>query len=514
MTLATNQPQTIIRKKAGHLMDKEFLETALRHCPTVSGYAIRDATDGKTTLETDQYDRSVTIENLMTLNEQAMEYDAVLYMANITQSGLTNLKDDIQPFVLQMKDADDPDGEGISIVSFFVEGDFPKYTDSKSGHTDEYNFAHDVIIPLLEEIFEDVEGDIGKFTAKLHKPSFEKTLTAYVGHRAAFVFLPLEGDPIEFGTNPLGTTFEWGTASQQHGFETSENQDPITKPSVTTPAKKKFDPFGKNKATITTDDKGVHHVGNTTYSGDKAAIDKLKDGASHRNKTSGSAPSKLDGTTRNRWIRLFNNNKLPENHLAKNLALWVDPDVAPFAQRQVTTIMEVKNLEDEMRTGNKAPPLKDMGGSMKQAHQEIALVNAAKSAADYLPTLTDAEMTEATGILAGFIDRDKVPSALEIQKMEAPWAMFYEKMGIPFSDTMRWRVGDELKAVFKGNKIAEMLYIELRRRYIELLGTDKLIELVGKDLVKKETDKHVEAKETLKPSGTSKRNLLFGKKSA
>lgn len=514
MTIATNQPQTIVRKKAGYLMDREFLETAVRYCPTVSGYAIRDTTDGKTTLETDQSDHTAPVERFMALNETAKDFELVLYLANITQNGLTNLKDDIQPFVMQVKDADDPDGEGITILSFFVEGDFPKHSDSKSGHTDEYNFAHDIIIPLLEEMFEDAEGDLAKFIAKLHKDSFRKTLEAYVGYRAAFVFLPLEGDPIEFGTNSLGTSYEWGTVSQTHGFGESANQEPITT-WTEPPTKKKFDLFGKSKAAVTTDDKGIHHVGNTTVVDNKKQItgnqEELKSSTSH-SKVSVSPPPKLDGTARNRWIRLFNNNKLPDNHLAKNLVLWVEPDVAPFAQRQVTTIMEVKNLEDEIRTGNKASAVKDMPGPMKQAHTEIALVNAAKSAADYLPTLTDAEMTEATAILAGFIDRDKVPSAIEIQKMEAPWGTFSQKLGVPFAETLRYRVGDELKTLFKGNKIAQMLYIELRQKYIELLGTDKLIELVGKDLVKKETDKHVAAKETLKPA---KKNLLFGaKKSA
>jgi hypothetical protein len=522
MTLATNQPQTIIRKKAGHLMDKEYLETALRKCPTVSGYAIRDVTDGVTTLETDQSDHSATIEGLMGVNAQIKDYDAVFYLANITQNGLTNVKDNVQPFEFITRDADKPDDPGSVIVSFFVEGDLPKHSDPASGHTDEYNFAEDVIFPLLQEIMEDAEGDIGKFIAKLHKPSFEKTLMAYVGHRAAFVFLPLEGDAIEFGKNALGTTLEWGTVSQQLGYGDADQEPaPITKTAAVVAAvKKKFDPFGKKGAVapaVSTDDKGIHHVGATTI------VDVKKDpikaiAESGKNSTVGpkgkigvSPPKGLEGTARNHWIRLFNNNKLPDNHLRKDLVIWVDPDMAPFAQRPATTILEVKNLSDEIRTGNKpsAPKdMKDIGPAMKQAQAEIAKANT--SPADYIPTLDDKEMTEATGILAGFIDRDKVPSFLEIQKMEAPWPVFSEKMGIPFADTLRWRVGDELKAVFKGNKIALLLFLEMRRKYIESAGTDKIVELVGKDVVKKETEKHVEAKTALAP----KKNLLFGKKSA
>lgn len=510
MLASTNQPQTIAYAKAGHLFPKEFLETALRKCPTVSGYAIRDVSDGKTTLETDQYDRSVTVDNLMTINMQAEKFDKIFYMANITQNGLTNLKDDIQPYVLMMQDANNPDGEGISIVSFFVEGDFPQHSDSKSGHTDEYNIAHDVIIPMLTEYFEDVDGDIGKFTAKLHRPTFEKALMGYVGHRATFIFLPLEGDPIAFGTNTLGGEFEWGSTSQTHGFGTTANQEPepITKAAgVIAAVKKKFDPFGKKGAetpapSITTDDKGIHTV---------AKKEELKSSTiGPKGKVGVKPPPKLDGTARNRWIRLFNNNKLPDNHLNKDLVLWVDPDVAPFAQRQdLEVIQDIKNLEDEIRTGNKAKPStpKDMPAAMKQAHAEIKKVNEeAGSYPPFVPIPSDAEMTADTKALAGFLDRDKVPSYLDIQKMEAKWATFSEKYGIPWEDSLRW-LGDDLNNLSRTALI--LLLIQTRSEVIKRMT---LQELVGTSTEKK-VDKHVEAKAILKPDGiAAKRNLLFGKK--
>src|SRR6266404_2102665 len=213
MTIATNQPQSIIRKKAGHLIPKELLESALRKCPTVSGFAIRDVTDGTTTLETDHFDRSVTIENLMTLQDKAKGYEMVLHLANLTSKWD---KGDIQPFHIMVKEEGKDDDDGTCILTFSVEGDFPKYSDAASGHTDEYNFSHDIIIPTVQQYFEDVEGDIGKFTAKLHNPLFAKSLMAHVGHRAVFVFLPLEGDPICFGQNVLGGEYEWGQTSQHH----------------------------------------------------------------------------------------------------------------------------------------------------------------------------------------------------------------------------------------------------------------------------------------------------------
>lgn len=501
-TLATNQPQTIIHKKAGQMVDKEFLELALRRCPTVSGYAIRDVSDGKTTLETDQYDRSVTIENMMLLNNQAKDYEAILYLANITQKDLVAIKDDVQPNTMVIRDANDPDDPGASIVSFCVEGDFPKFCNPESGHTDEWNFSQEIIIPMLEELFTDVDGDIGKFIAKLHKPSFEKNLMAHVGHRAMFVFLPLEGDPIIFGNNTLGGEFEWGSASQVHGFGTNANQEPIPIINAAVAAVKKFT-LGP-KTAITEDANGVHHVGNTKIV--EAKKEELKASAAHKNKVAVTPPHGMEGTARNRWIRLFNNNKLPPNHLDKNLVLWVEPDAAPFAQKQnVVTIQDVKNLEDEIRTGNKAALPKDMGQGMKNAQAEIERANATGSYPPYSPVLTDSEMMSATATIAGFLDRDKVPSYLDIQKMEAKYGTFSEKLGIPLMDTTTWPEED----LYKLEKKALVKLLQQWRQY-GIERTD-VKDLIATAKVEKETEKHVAAKEILKPI---KPNILFGKKAS
>src|SRR5258708_7550561 len=100
---SVNQPQTIIHAKAGHQVPKELWETALRKCPTVSGYAIRDTTNGKTTLETEHYDQAVTVENMLTLEEQAKAYERVYYLANMPG---THTKDDVQPFVLTIMESE------------------------------------------------------------------------------------------------------------------------------------------------------------------------------------------------------------------------------------------------------------------------------------------------------------------------------------------------------------------------------------------------------------------------
>lgn len=498
-TIANNQPQTIIHKKAGQMIDENFLELALRRCPTVSGYAIRSLIDNKPLIEADQYDRSVPIEGMLLVNTQAKGDEAIFYLGNITQKGLTALKEDVQPYTLFATDPEKPDDPGTALVSFCVEGDFPKFSDPESGHTDEYNFAHEIIIPKLAEFFEDAEQDIGKFVAKMHKPSFEKDLMAYVGYRATFIFLPLEGDPIAFGNNTLGGEFEWGSASQVHGFSTTANQEPSPITNAVSAVKKKFDAFGgKKQDPVTTDDKGIHHVGNTT-------IKDLKSSAAKGTRVAIKPPPKMEGTARNRWIRLFNNNELPKNHLAKNLELMVEPEMAPYAQRVVTTIAEITALEQEMRTGLKTTTPKDMThpGSMKQAQTEIKAANAGGSYPPYTAILTDKEMMADTSVLAGFMDRDKVPSYLEIQKSEAKDPTFSESMGVPFKDTIFWSKQDTINL---SHKSLNNLLAETKAKLVEKMDMKDLIATA-----KTETDKHIQAKEILKPE-TPKRKLLFGTK--
>jgi len=48
----------------------------------------------------------------------------------------------------------------------------------------------------------------------------------------------------------------------------------------------------------------------------------------------------------------------------------------------------------------------------------------ARSPADFIPDMDDKDMTEQTTVLSGFVGRDKVPSWMEIQKLEAPWPTY------------------------------------------------------------------------------------------
>ncbi len=502
-----NQPQTIIHAKAGQQVPEELWKAALVQCPTVSGFAIRDTSDDKTTLEIEHYTQTGTVDDMTMLDERAKEYERVYYLANMPGVHTT---DDVQPFALTILDGEN-DTIGTDILTFFLEGDFPKSSDSKSGHTDEYNFAQEIVIPTLQDLFNANSQDVALFTGALHKPLFEKNMMAHVGHRAAFVFLPLEGDPVKFGTNELGLGDEWGSCSQHLNFAKAAKPITSTAAAVAKVAGK-FNIFKKTEPTaepLLPD--GVHLVP------EKKPAEDWKvgpDTAINAGKKLIKPPSKLDKSARNRWLRAFNNGDLPPNHDHSNFqGLWISPEVLPYAQRQdIHTVAQVAALADEMRKGIKSSP-KDMRSP---------------TVSDYIPILSDKEMIDLTGTLAKFIDRDKVPSALDIQKMEAPWPVFSEKSGIPFIDTFRWRLGEEISKLER--KALELLYLETRRELIQKWDPSGFVASVK---VGAETAKHVAAKEILKPGETkqvgsttfkaaaepttaaAKRNALFGiKKSA
>lgn len=499
-----NQPQTIIHAKAGHQVPKELFETALRKCPTVSGFAIRDTTDGKATLETDRFDKAVTLENMINLDTQAKDYDSVYYLANMPGKFT---KEDVQPFVLTIFDEEN-DKIGTDILSFFLEGDFPKYSKADSGHTDEYNFAHEIVIPTLQDMFLAANQDIPAFTASLHKPLFEKNIMAHVGHRAAFVFLPLTGDPVKFGINDLGAGWDWGTASQHLDW------DKVIKPITTAAAAVvkaagKFNPFKKGGDAIIpeapkVDDKGIHHLPKKDDPIQNTAT------AITAGKHLVKPPKALDKGGRNRWLRLMNNGNLPDKHDHRDFpGVWVTSDILPFANRQdISTVAQVDALGAEMRTGVKKAPV--VPTEVKKT-----------SPSDFIPSMSDTEMSEQTGILAKLIDRNKVPSALEIQKIESQWPTYSEKMGIPFEDMFRWTVA-EIMEVCKGHKPAVMIILEMRRKLIEKMDVKELGVIAPDAKVKDLVNTHVEAKKILGPNGNpvettaaSKRNKLFGiKKSA
>jgi hypothetical protein len=462
----------ILEKKAGHIIAKEMIELALRNCPTVSGFAVREGN----VISYEFSDKASTAEGIMKLQEATKDFPLFLFLGNWPSDH--DVKKDIQPFCV--KDENDD-----VVVAYFCEGDFNKFT--KAGRTDEGNLQTDLIDPILFDIYETVEGDIGKFTAKLHSPLFQKQLTTAIGHRGMFAFLPKEGDPIVFGNNELGGKFEWGNTSQLFGYGTPKKEEaPIITIAAAEGKKRKFSSFlggTHEKAPVPS----APHPDATKTAPELPAkpLEAPKtDTAVKENTTSIFPPPKLTGSARNKWFRLMNGGELPTNHQSQKTSVQVTPEVFAVAKNfnSISTLAEISQLEDTLKGKVKTATPPVAGGSKLEPAVKLATSQILKpSPTDYLPTLTDDDMTKTTALLASWYDRDrsKGPSPLEIQKAEAAWPVFSEKAGIKLEEIMWWPVKD-IASLPDKSKV--LLILELRRLYANGLDLKSLVNTAPKEV--------------------------------
>lgn len=463
---------TLIHVKAGHVCPRDLIDVTLRNCPTASGFAVRDETG----IQFEYFDKTTTTDNVMKLVDFTKDHELFMFFCKwaIDSNGKLqgDLTKDIQPFVLVTGDGD----ERVTQVAYFAEGDFNKYSDPATGRTDEGNLTSALIDPILVDIFETVEGDPAKFSAKLHSPLIETQLKATIGFRGCFAILPPLGDPILFGQNELGGEFEWGNTTNLWGFGTPKKENaPITNAiAAVKTAKNKFSSFLSG----TTEPAKKAEPSPEAPHPDAAPKPELPKEVTAPAKTDTKitapdgmvairVPQKLEGSARNLWLRLMSpNGELPKNHQVKDCVLLVPAEIAVYAKKDgVVTKAHVQAMETEVR----AVWAKAKGKSP-------AATPAVTPTSDFLPGMTDAEMSEATTLLASWMDRDpaKRPTPLQIQEAEAKWPVFSEKLGIPLQDIMFWPVAD-IMALCSEPKRAAMLIIQLRREYAKHLDIKALV---------------------------------------
>lgn len=461
---------TVLHKPAGLIIPEALVAAALKACPTCSGMAVRDA-DG---IEHEYFEKTTTVDNIMKLQNFAKDSEILLFLANFTDK--FDMKKDIQPFVLK-------DGADRSILAYAFEGDFPKYADPSGTRSDEGNVSEKYIEPMLFDMYENVGGDEGKFFAKLHSPMFKAQVEAIIGARGTFAFLPLIGPVVAIGQNDLGMKDGengWST-SQRHGYgDPVKEKSPITSAAATVVSKaKKFSSFlsGTTEPAKKADEpkpEAPHPDAPAKEAGPVSnpppiEVPKTETKINADTRVAVKVPAGLEKNAKNAWLRLFFNaaGELPKNHQDKNCAVLVEPNLLPYAQKDVKTKADVESMQkavSAIRKGQAAPI------------EAVAALAAPAKTSDGLPSLSDAEMTETTKLLAGWMDRDKGgrPNPLQIQESEAPWPLFSEKFGIPLTDVM-WIQVPDLVALCNGSKSAAMMIIELRRKYAETIDVKALV---------------------------------------
>lgn len=474
----------LIHSKAGFIPPKGEVELALKACPDVSGFAVRDA-EG---IAFDTHNGPTTIENVMKLLDATKDNEVFVFLAHWPKRSdgtiLANPAKDIQPFVLKA-------GETLELA-YFIEGDFAKFQNFESGRTDEGNMAADLIDPLLSEYFEMVEGDPAKFAEKLNSKTFKTMMETAVGNRGCFAFLPRVGDPVMFGQNTMGLSADWGNISQHQTVKAASAPITTQVAAVAKAAGDKFKNFLGGPTKSTADGKslpdGVHEVPAAPLpaaphpDGKPPAIPeqqpapapaKTDTAVNADNRSAVRPPPNLESSARNAWIRLFFGpaGELPKNHKDKALTLLVPPHILPFAQKPVSTKGQVEAMEKEVKAlWKNAAPAESSAAAPAPSSTQVA------KPSDFLPTMSDQEMAHVTGLFAKWDSRDqaKRPSPLEIQKGEASWPLFSQKVGKPLTDIMFVPVAD-LMELCGGNKQAVMLILELRREYAKHLDITALV---------------------------------------
>lgn len=445
----------IITKKAGEVPARGYMQAALTACPTCYGIVIqdKDADNGDAPiLDIMASASSVTIDKMMETCEAIKDCTAVITLGKMTQD--FNQDDDPMPYVFQQ--SVEGEAEPQNILAVFIEGDAPNYTKVGEGHTETYNLWEEFIFPVLLEKFE-ASADLPSFYDKLRTSSFQQSMLNVFGHRGVVVFAPLEGEPIAYGKNDIGGEFPWGTTSNTFSW-TGESLATKAKAVVGKAKSRLVAITGAASSpaatsSVSTDDKGIHHVGPAPKT-DTA----IPAHAGHGT-TSGMVPmkppSKLQGNARNSWVRLFAEvfeGPMPVGHNHANFVVQVPANLVEFASRDVSTKDQVKSLGKEVaKVRAKMTPIGN--DAIAAAHDEAVKINEQKptiqdpkktstAPIDYLPDTSADERKKATEFVTELATLPKRPTALEVQRIESKWDKFHIKHGITFNDMLGWTINE------------------------------------------------------------------------
>lgn len=496
---------TIVHLPPGQSIAQDFLEEALVKFPTVFGFAIQH--EGR--LETENYPQSWKIEDINSILEPTKDGHRVIFLGNWPTYQDAS---DVPPFVVAI-------GED-KMAAIFCEGDFAGYDGLNDKHTAEFNMSDEVMYPRIEKAFKDAGEDYDKFVEQMKGKAFQQTLKNAYKHRGQFIILPKTGDPIVFGDNDIGETYSWGYVSNVDGLKYSEksevNTEAVNDPPADAPKLSFLQRMtgAKVAATPPAPKETVVHA-------QKPDVVLPKTDTSI-NYVFVKCPSGLERSVKNFWLRTFNdkeNNKLPGDHQSQGAGVWVHPDKVAYAKREIKSTREMKNLVEEMRSGKKEVvdfPAKDKEKSVSTTREKF--VPSTASPVDGASVLSPAAKEAAMTLLAGVLSKKHSP--LDIQKKESKRLKFSDETGTKL-DEMFFVPDDAIEQLFALDpKIGPNAYIEMRRWAIEHSGI-KLEDLVTgskgeepKDTKVSPTDKHVLAKEELKPAAAQSGGLSFLRRTA
>lgn len=455
----------IIMIAAGYVPPLDYIQTALKHCPTCFGIAIKEGDGDGAVIDVVREHRSLSPEKLLEILEGCKDEEVILTLGNMTQD--FNPDEDMMPFVFQQASAED-DADPENILAIFLEGDASNYAKVGEGHTETFNLWEELIFPTLSEKYEGCT-DLDTFYKRIKTSAFKQTVENAFSHRGVAVFMPLIGESIAIGRNELGGKYDWGKTSNTFGWGV-EVEKPIIKAGGKIKSRLQALVSGtpsKDKETHTEDDKGVHHI---TKSEDKPKeiISEGQTGAVVMK-----PPAKLQGNARNAWIRLFTGQfegPMPTNHHKKDFTVTVPENLVPFAMEDVSTKDQVRSLTKRVTAARTA-------ASMDEAHEQVqdpkvvekpaetpAKTDDKRPVSDFLPDLSADAKEGTVNLVTDWATRpsDKAPNALEIQRIESKWPVFSTMMGIKAVDMLNWGIADIKELAKKYPDAIALAFLEMK----------------------------------------------------
>lgn len=495
--------QTILKINAGHVVPDEYLQLLLDKKPNTFGFAVQNIEDGKPDLSVTREEGTPTLAELKEFMRNRVDFNALVCFGYLT--GKVN-SDDILPLVLT-------DNDDKPFMAIGLEGDFPKFADPASSHTDEYNLASKILIPTLLEICEYADGDLEKIIAKLNAPLFNDTFLSHIGHRGIMNIMPLEGDIITLGKNDIGESYDWGSTSNRYTYG-----DAVQEPVKAEEPKKKFS-FGSKKAAITTDDKGIHTVAKDTATkgadGPRTSVPEVSGKEKkdvvfrlpswvHKNEDVKDLYMMVCGKVPDLWKkRIPVTITIPEEQLPKNL--------------DELRIWKAEQLKNKMAASNKTETAAIAPKNEKPTKETEAILD---KAADNLPIIEAKDMEKVLDFVAKHLDGQSnvMPNPLELQAIEKKFPAFSESLGITPHEMLNWPLSGLFALAKTDSRAIVLAFVEMRNLWrstltaADLVGTSKVkttVTKVGDNTVKTESVSTEQA-----PAAKKTNKFGFGKKVA
>lgn len=227
----------IVYVKKGHIVSEPYVKILLEKNPSCFGCAIIQNGEILTALDKEPVkDLDKAIASVNSLMEDNKDKARVMFFGKYPE---VYLEDDIQPYVLLRNSKDE------MVVVGFLEGEFPKYHDDDSKHSDAFLCAFKHLMPTLFDRYASSNEDLSKLSKGLGDLHMQLTLESMIGDRGMITLFMATGEILAY-KRPNDSNyreFEWGWTSKH--FDYKESSFPL-QPAATQGRKT----FGKSASGI------------------------------------------------------------------------------------------------------------------------------------------------------------------------------------------------------------------------------------------------------------------------